>query len=446
MSSDPTVSNPSRLRGDIASAYLVAGTRIISWLVVSALIFRRLGAESFAIFALIRGTIGLLNYVSLGLSPALIHFGAHRDNKSSSLQSYYSSAMAVIGAGALFGLLATSIYALNFARLLRVPQAEPMIPALVLLMGGGMLARLAGDAPGAILQVSHRISLDNLLIAAGDFLWTILSILAVLLPRPLAAIALAYLVSMLLPLAIRIAIAHRMTGGISLRLVRRDLMALLLSYGGMVVLAQLADYLYAPTDYILINRLLDPVSVAAYAPAVQIDAGLLLLVVAVSAALLPHAAHAHASGSGQLVRRYYVTGTLGSAGILLVCSVVVWLIAPLLLKLWLGQPLPQTVRILPLVLLNTIIGGSASIGRSILLAVGRAKPFAVAALIAGVVNVIASYCFVRFAHLGLEGIVLGTVVAVVGRCVIWMPWYVLRTIRLTPIAIPETMPFDAPID
>ena len=42
--------------------------------------------------------------------------------------------------------------------------------------------------------------------------------------------------------------------------------------------AQLADYLYAPTDYILINRLLGWREVAIYTPAMQIDAGLLLLV------------------------------------------------------------------------------------------------------------------------------------------------------------------------
>jgi len=50
-------------------------------------------------------------------------------------------------------------------------------------------------------------------------------------------------------------------------------------------------------------------------------------------------------------------------------------------------------------------------------------------LIAGAVNVIASICFVRYLDLGLRGIVLGTIVAVVGRCAIWMPWYVLRTLR-----------------
>jgi len=36
---------------------------------------------------------------------------------------------------------------------------------------------------------------------------------------------------------------------------------------------------------------------------------------------------------------------------------------------------------------------------------------------------------VKFGGLGLNGIIYGTIVAVIGRCAIWQPWYVLRTLR-----------------
>jgi len=52
----------------------------------------------------------------------------------------------------------------------------------------------------------------------------------------------------------------------------------------------------------------------------------------------------------------------------------------------------------------------------------------VSVLIAGVTNVVFSYVFVTRFHWGLAGIVMGTVVAVVGRCVLWMPWYVWRVL------------------
>src|SRR4029079_287945 len=49
----------------------------------------------------------------------------------------------------------------------------------------------------------------------------------------------------------------------------------LLGFGVMVTLGQLADFLYSPVDFILINKLLRLEHVGIYAPAVQIDAGLL---------------------------------------------------------------------------------------------------------------------------------------------------------------------------
>ena len=91
--------------------------------------------------------------------------------------------------------------------------------------------------------------------------------------------------------------------------------------------------------------------------------------------------------------------------------------------------MPATQALLPLMLANSVIGGSSAVGRSILLGAGRLRPLAAAALASGAANVLCSYAFVRFGNGGLRGIVLGTSVALVGRCALWMPWYVLKTLR-----------------
>ncbi len=61
--------------------------------------------------------------------------------------------------------------------------------------------------------------------------------------------------------------------------------------------------------------------------------------------------------------------------------------------------------------------------------IGWKVTFTISVLVAGVVNVVLSYIFVRHLNLGLRGIVLGTIVVVVARAGVWMPWYVLRTLR-----------------
>ena len=141
------------------------------------------------------------------------------------------------------------------------------------------------------------------------------------------------------------------------------------------------------------------------------------------------------------VRKYYLRGTLASAVILLIASVIVWAVAPLLFRLWLGNPMPATRQILPLVLIHTTIGGSAMVGRSVLLAGGKFTLFAISVLLAGAINVIFSFIFVKYFQLGLAGIIYGTIIAVVSRCLLWMPWYVmksLREVREIPAEIVET--------
>src|SRR5207244_5534653 len=110
--------------------------------------------------------------------------------------------------------------------------------------------------------------------------------------------------------------------------------------------------------------------VATYAPAVQIDAGLLLLVSGLAAVLFPRSAIAHAAGDVAVVKRYYIRGTLASAGILVAGAAAVWALSPWLFRLWLGNSMDATRAILPLVLIHTIIGGSAMVGRS---EIGRAS-------------------------------------------------------------------------
>lgn len=465
-SSASDASSPT-MRKDLASAYLASATRFAGSVIISALVFRFVGIAEFAMFALVRGTIGLLNYTSLGLAPALIRHGAQAERQprpvlpaavpespGEKTLSYYagppkpivtfshvhSTAVVIAYGTLLLGLVVTLIYAGLFNAIYRVPpELQSVMPMVVLFIGAGLLVRLVGDAAGAVLQVRQRISLDNALLAGGDIIWVVLSTGVVLIPGPTPAVKLglvgfASLIASYVMLQGRSKSAQREAGAASWRLFDSGVAKALLGYGLLVVAAQLADYLYAPTDYILIDRLLSPTDVAFYAPAVQIDSGLLLLVTGLSAVMLPKAALAHAAGSARTVRAYYVRGTLASLALLAVASVCVWAAAPWILRIWLGNPMPGTQAILPLVLIGTTLGGASAVGRSILLAVGKAKPFAISVLIAGIVNAACSYVFVRYFHRGLQGILLGTVVAVVGRCVLWMPWYVLQTLRSHELA------------
>lgn len=468
------------MRRDVASAYAASGAKVASWVVVSAVVFRWYGPATFAAVALVRGVLGLLNYTALGLGPAMIRelsrvrpaadelppadaggtlayatpeadYYPNLPDDSATRRVFYAGRLIASAAACLAGILIV-IYSDWFEVIHRVPAGVEDVGLLVLLFGFGSVARLASDAGGAVLQTRGRIAFDNALLALADAAWAALTVGLLALPLhrasfatptramllhavqdPFFLIGLAYLTCNGGLYLLRMSAAGRELG-VRLMLWPRSvqkadgaLVRRLLSFGGMVTVAQLADFLYAPTDYILISALLNPLDIAAYAPAVQIDAGLLLLVAGLANVLLPKAALAHAADDAAAVRRYYVRGTLASAALLALAAGAVWALAPWLLKLWLGQDLPATRAILPGILIHTVVGGSGAVGRSVLIGVGRVRAFTVSVLIAGAANVALSILFVKLG-LGLWGIVLGTVCVVVARCGVWMPWYVLRVL------------------
>jgi O-antigen/teichoic acid export membrane protein len=437
----------STIRSDLVSAYGVAIARIASWVVVSAIVYRKWGAEAFAVVAFVRGTIGVLNYAGLGLGPAMVRLLAEARNRPSAFPEEESKVLsyasgrpdpvAIVYANGLAGTLVVAIvgglflagYFLWFVKYSRFSGLAEGV--FVILMGMGLLLRLLSDAPAAMLQTSGRIATDNLLLIAAEITWPLFMLMFLRTgdddwQSPVGAgFALASIVLGGGRLAFAFGQMWRTPDG-GFRSVSWPILKALFGFGMLVTLAQLADYLYAPTDYLLIHWLLDPKLLAVYAPAIQIDAGLLVIVTGLAAVLLPRAALADAGGNRKLVKRYYVAGTALSVATLAVAALAVWGLSPWIFRLWLGDSMVATQAILPLVLIHTVVGGSSAVGRSVLLGMGKVKAFTIAVLVAGVCNAILSYCFVRYFGLGLKGIVLGTIVVVVARCAVWMPWYVMR--------------------
>ena len=430
------------MRRDVVSAYGLTLCRVLAWVTVSAVVYRRYANEYFAALSLLRWTIGLLAYTSVGLGPAMVHSLARARHGGTALPSREQvqtirgsgTMLAIFAAGAT--LLLTGAYRATFPWLHHVPAGAmtEQFAGLILFFGIGDALRVLSEPAGAYLQTHDRIAADNLILIAGEIAWTILSLLSL----PDAAhpsvipVAAAFTATSLGICGLRLLCTiDPLDPSPPWRAANVKTMLALLAFGSFVLVSQLSDFLYAPTDMILINRLLIPTELAAYAPAVQIDTGLLLLMTGLASVLLPKAASAHAAGDAAAVKRYYIQGTIWGGSLLVLMSLGAWAISKPLLHAWLGHPLPATRMILPLVLVNTAIGGSSAVGRSILLGMGRVRAFTVAVVIASVTNVVFSYCFVRYGHLRLSGIVLGTMVAVIGRCGIWMPWYILKTLRQT---------------
>jgi O-antigen/teichoic acid export membrane protein len=468
------------LRRDIVSAYLVTIARVAAWIVVTATVFRVAHEPAFALLAVIQSTVGILEYAAIGLSPAIIRMTAEairadrangRQASSSNgdtlptisydsppptrtpaVQTVYANGFIMALLTALAGGVFLAIFMCSFDFLYKHffaashanRASESVAAELILMVGIATLLRLMSDAAGAALQTCGKIFVDNILLTSHEVIWgagTAFGLFALHLPwqratgYPLLAGSVVLLIS-------RGIVSHYYGSGLFARWWKKfnpTLVGKLLVFGGMVVAAQMADYLYAPTNNLVILYLLGSDTVATYTPGVQIDGAALLLVSALAAVLLPRTALLHATGNLQAVRKYYVRGTVATFLLLLGAAPILWALSPFIFKLWLGNQMDATCAILPFMLIHTVIGGSSAVGRAVLLAIGKVRPFTVSVLIAGVANVILGFSFVYFfPRLGLRGIVLGTIIAVTGRCAVWLPWYTLRVLKKQ--GVPEEAP------
>ena len=455
----------STLRRDIISAYVVTIARVLAWILVTAIVYRVAGKTAFALLGLVQSTVGILEYAAIGLSPAIIRMTAeamhsngdlrndtglpHDDHllraiRTPAVQAVYASGFAMAMLTAVFGAIFLVTFLAAFRSSHTNVESHGVAVELMFMVGIGTLLRMMSDAPGAALQTCGKIFIDNLLLTSHEVVWAVgtwIDISVFHLPWQRAT-GFALVAGSLLVLIFRSVFSHWYGSGVFdhwWTRVNANLAARLLAFGGMVVAAQMADYLYAPTNNILITRLIGWQTVGDYTPAVQIDGGMLLLVSALASVLLPRTALAHAAGNIETVRRYYIRGTLATAAVLLVAAPLMWLAAPFLFTQWLGGPLPATCAILPFVLIHTVIGGSSAVGRSILLAIGKVRVFTTSVIIAGIGNVILSYSFVKYGKMGLRGIVFGTICAVTARCAIWLPWYTLRVLRMQAVSQPAPL-------
>ncbi|HEX8911628.1 MAG TPA: hypothetical protein VF796_04660, partial [Humisphaera sp.] len=177
------------VRGDVASAYVAAAARLAAWLVVSALLFRH-DAAAYALIVLVRATVGLLNYTTVGLAPAMVNqlAAARVAGRANGLATgearpagdavgaVYSNGTFAAWIAAAAGLAVLAVYSASFESFHPLPPGtRSHAGVVVLLMGVGTLLRLASDAAGAAVQTHGRIRLDNHLLAASELAWAGLS-------------------------------------------------------------------------------------------------------------------------------------------------------------------------------------------------------------------------------------------------------------------------------
>ena len=273
----PELRAGARLGLDLFWAYAAAGAKVLSWVVVSGLVFRRMGAFELGLLALARATVGILNYAGVGLLPALVHRmtlalqspareqATHGVDFTGNILPYasqasvlpprspldpaYTNGLAILVGATILAAIPLALYAHAFPALHDVPSWRTnsgSLRAAVLFIGIGTLVRLISDVPGAALQATGRISADFFILTAGELIWVggvwvRFSRIGELMW--LDDVALPYLWASVAVLILR-ALAVGSKARFDWRRLTTAESAALLAFGVTVVVGPLADFLY----------------------------------------------------------------------------------------------------------------------------------------------------------------------------------------------------------
>src|SRR5436305_376895 len=206
-----SMAEQSSMRRDIISAYLASASKIASWVVVAGIVFRVGGVAEFGLLALIRATIGLLQYVSMGLGPAIVKLSAEADaaaaapiestptvlsyyseNPNDGVGRLYSNAISFAAIGSLVGVILIFFYAVFFDKIHNVPPIlRRTAPFTAAFIGFGLLLRLISEAPAALLQTRGKIARDNRFVVEGEWAW-IVPMAILVISNPMQAKTLLY--------------------------------------------------------------------------------------------------------------------------------------------------------------------------------------------------------------------------------------------------------------
>lgn len=418
-------------RRNALGVYAVYGASMVSGLVVTPIVLRALGDETFGVWSFIGSITIYLGVLDLGLGPSVIRFtaearGRKAPEETNAIASVALTLYAAIGALTLVGGVALAWL---------VPELIDMPDDLVwdarlatCLVAGALAARFPLGMFYNMLGGHQRLDVQNL----GNFVATVLYavLVAILVPRGgglvlLGAVTLGVtLLRLGLPLFwLRSEFPH-------LRLrrsyVTRGRLRELTSVSWSNFLVQVANKVVFSTDIVVVGIVLGAREAAIYAIASRLFQLAFGLASVLTSLLYPAFAEYEGAGQDERQRRLLLAGLRGGAAAALVLALPLLVIPEQLLEGWLGAGYDDSAPVLALLAVVVLLHQPLWLVTQYLIARGRQRPIA-RLLIAGAgANVVLS--IVLALTVGTWGVALATLVTDAAVLVLAVPGW------LTPAA------------
>jgi O-antigen/teichoic acid export membrane protein len=355
----------------------------------------------------------------LGIEDATVRYvaEAHGDDDLSGLNRTVATTLAffaVLGVGLA---IATIVLASTLTELFDAPEELRGASILAFACVGGQLAiEMPSRALTAVLEGTSQYVAYQAVELSKAILFAIFTIVVLLNDWGVGGLGIAYVVTTAASFVAYWVVARRTVPDLRVSPFRASWTELkrLLSYGTSVFVFRLTGTLYRQMDKLILGVATEPRLVALYEIANKIHLAAALVQSKSTSALVP--ATAQARRDIALLRDMVLRGTSYTVAASLPFTTAAIVFAEPLLRDWIGPEAVEATSAAQLFLVYLTIVVFHRVGTTMLVALGTVRQLIYISLAITVVNLVVSLALVG--PLGLEGVLLGTLVATI---VGWVP-------------------------
>jgi O-antigen/teichoic acid export membrane protein len=383
---------------------------------LTPLVIRSLGPVAYGVWILAVSTVSYLNLLDLGLRSAIVRFvcAADAQGKIDDVKKVVGTALWLRLLIAVAVVALSVILSLAFPHMFKVPHDLGRAAQItVLLCALGVAITLMSSVFNGVLASMQRFDLLSSITVIQTVIKASGVILILRSGRGLVSLAYWEFVVVAVTGLITVGVAFKIYPPCRVGVSRRPdtaTLKMLWSHSVITFIWSIAAQIILYTDNVVIGAFLGVGLVAYYA----IGGSLVLyssqVVSALSTTFVPMASRLDASGNTGKLRTLLLRGCQASLAIMFPISLSLFFRGKTFIGLWMGQQYSQTAgTVLQILLISQFFSAAGSTPSSLMMAIGKHKPVAIAASISAALNLFLSIVLIK--TVGLYGVAWGTSIA-----------------------------------
>ena len=405
---------------------------------LTPLVIRSLGPVAYGVWILAVSTVAYLGLLDLGLRSAIVRFvcAADAQAKIDEVKKIVSSALWLRMLIAAVAVIASVVLSIVFPHVFKVPHdLRRAAQITVLLCVLGVAITLVANVFNGVLAAMQRFDLLSSITMTQTVTRAVGVVLILRSGRGLVSLAYWEFAVVTITGLITVGAAFKVYPACRVRMARPDraILKMLWSHSFITFIWSIAGQIILYTDNVVIGVVLEVGLVAYYA----IGGSLVLysgqVVSALSTTFLPLASRLDASGNNERLRTLLLRGCQASLTIMFPISLSLLFRGKTFIGLWMGPQYSLIAgTVLQILLISQFFNAAASTPSALMMATGKHKPVAIAALISALLNL--SLSIVLAKTVGVYGVAWGTSVATTIIHLSFWPGY-LRKVLGVPIRV-----------